>query len=238
MRRRKKKNNNITKIILSACLVAILCFGVYKGGALFSEANAFEGIETIRLQASEPINSQATDWNLIIVNENNPVPKDYNLDLIKLTNDESVDARIYPSLQQMFDDARAVGVFPFVRAGYRTMDEQKNLMEAKINEYKEEGYSKAQSKEMAQEWVAIPGASEHQLGIAVDINADPNLSTRDDVYKWLKHNAHNYGFILRYPPDKSEITGIQYEPWHYRYVGTEVATEIYAQGLCLEEYLQ
>ncbi|PKK96998.1 MAG: D-Ala-D-Ala carboxypeptidase VanY, partial [Tenericutes bacterium HGW-Tenericutes-3] len=85
---------------------------------------------------------------------------------------------------------------------------------------------------------AIPGTSEHQLGIAVDINADTNKSTNDQVFQWLNKNSYKYGFILRYPSDKTRITRTIYEPWHYRYVGKEAAEEIYAQGLCLEEYLE
>ena len=107
----------------------------------------------------------------------------------------------------------------------------------KIEAYENEGKSKSEAKKLAEQWVAIPGTSEHQLGIAVDINADTTKSSSDDVYKWLEENAHTYGFIKRYPSNKTDITGIINEPWHYRYVGKEVASEIYSQGICLEEYI-
>ena len=84
----------------------------------------------------------------------------------------------------------------------------------------------------------MPGTSEHQLGIAVDINADKSKSSNDEVYTWLAANAHNYGFILRYPQGKQEITGTSYGPWHYRYVGVDAAREIYERGICLEEYFE
>ena len=84
---------------------------------------------------------------------------------------------------------------------------------------------------------AIPGTSEHQLGIAVDINADTTKSSSDDVYNWLAENAHTYGFIKRYPSNKTDITGVINEPWNYRYVGKEAASKIYSQGICLEEYI-
>lgn len=87
------------------------------------------------------------------------------------------------------------------------------------------------------QWVAIPGTSEHQIGIAVDINADKTINSSDAVYTWLAENAHKYGFIKRYPSDKTDITGVINEPWHYRYVGKEAAKEIYSQGICLEEYI-
>ena len=85
--------------------------------------------------------------------------------------------------------------------------------------------------------MAVPGTSEHQLGLAVDINANPDNSTDEEVYAWLAENAWQFGFILRYPQDKTQITGIQYEPWHYRYVGREAAAHIHTSGQCLEEYL-
>ena len=125
----------------------------------------------------------------------------------------------------------------FVREGYRTQEEQQQLMDEKIEVYENEGKSKSEAKKLAEQWVAIPGTSEHQLGIAVDINADTTKSSSDDVYKWLEENAHTYGFIKRYPSNKTDITGVINEPWHYRYVGKEVASEIYSQGICLEEYI-
>ena len=91
---------------------------------------------------------------------------------------------------------------------------------------------------MAEQWVAIPGYSEHELGLAVDINADKERSYGEEVYCWLAENAWRYGFILRYPQGKEEITGIDYEPWHYRYVGYEAAKTIYEEDITLEEYLE
>jgi len=142
-----------------------------------------------------------------------------------------------PSLQQMFDDARTQGVYPVVLSGYRTENEQMQIMQTQIEFHEAEGNSKAEAIKLAKAWVAIPGTSEHQLGLAVDIEADNINSTNEQVYEWLRQNAHEYGFILRYPMDKIDITGINYEPWHYRYVGIDTAQEIYSQGICLEEYL-
>ncbi len=176
-------------------------------------------------------------WNLMLVNAENYIPDDYAPELIELSNGEKVDARIYADLQEMFDAARAQGLELFVAAGYRTWEEQQRLLDEKTQAYEEEGYSKKQAKKLACQWVALPGTSEHQLGIAVDINADTKISASDDVYNWLLENGVAYGFIKRYPPDKTHITGISNEPWHYRYVGREAAKEIAAQGVCLEEYI-
>ena len=178
------------------------------------------------------------EWNLILVNKNHKIPYNYFPELIELSNGEKVDARIYPDLQKMFDDARAAGLQLFVRDGYRTGDEQKAIMNDKIAAYETEGYSKKEAKALAKTYVAEPGTSEHELGLSVDINAESSGASQDAVYEWLDENAYKYGFIKRYPADKTDITGIDNEPWHYRYVGYEAAKEMKEQNLCLEEYLK
>ena len=182
--------------------------------------------------------SEDHGWNLILVNRENYIPADYEVQLTELSNGKKVDSRIYPELQEMFNAARAQGYGLFVREGYRTQEEQQQLMNEKIEAYENEGKSKSEAKKLAEQWVAIPGTSEHQLGIAVDINADTTKSSNDDVYSWLAENAHKYGFIKRYPSNKTDITGVINEPWHYRYVGKEAASAIYSQGICLEEYIE
>ena len=178
------------------------------------------------------------EWNLIVVNRWNELPEDYDVELTELSNGQMVDSRIYPYLQEMFDAARTEGVYPVVREGYRTAEEQQEILDDKIQNYINQGYSQVKAERTAKELVALPGTSEHQLGIAVDINADKSKSSNDEVYTWLAANAHNYGFILRYPQGKQEITGTSYEPWHYRYVGVDAAREIYERGICLEEYFE
>ena len=182
--------------------------------------------------------SEDHGWNLILVNRENYIPADYEVQLTELSNGKKVDSRIYPELQEMFNAARAQGYGLFVREGYRTQEEQQQLMNEKIEAYENEGKSKSEAKKLAELWVSIPGTSEHQLGIAVDIHADTTKSSRDDVYNWLEENAHTYGFIKRYPSNKTDITGVINEPWHYRYVGKEAASAIYSQGICLEEYIE
>ena len=176
-------------------------------------------------------------WNLILVNRWNYIPEGYEADLIQLANGQHVDRRIYPALQEMLDAARMDGVYPVVSSGYRTAEQQQRLLDEKVSAYRSEGYSAESAKTKAKAWVAAPGTSEHQLGIAVDINADKDRSASYEVYDWLSGNARKFGFIYRYPSGKSEITGVFDEPWHYRYVGADAAADIYYQGLCLEEYL-
>lgn len=177
-------------------------------------------------------------WELILVNEDNYIPDDYEINLITLSNGQQVDERIYPDLQEMFDDMRQEGHRPVVVSGYRSRAQQKAILKEKSNEYIKDGYPKAVAEKLALKWVAEPGTSEHELGIAVDINPDYSVTKGWGFYNWLKDNAHKYGFIKRYPEDKTDITGISNEPWHYRYVGKEAAEIIYEENLCLEEYIE
>ena len=183
------------------------------------------------------VTTRAEEWNLIIVNNQNELPQEYRVELKELANGRKVDNRIYPYLRRMFAGAREDGVYPIVVEGYRTAEEQQKILENKIQLYLKEGYSQSQAEEAAKEWVALPGMSEHQLGSAVDIGADQAKCSNEDVYIWLAYNAYKYGFILRYPAGKEDITGINYEPWHYRFVGLEAAWEICQEQICLEEYL-
>ena len=172
----------------------------------------------------------------MLINSENKVPEDYETELITLSNGERVDSEIYPDLQKMFDDMRAEGYYPEVRSGYRSEENQEEIFESKYASFREQGYSKKEARKLTEKWVAEPGTSEHETGLAVDINPDRDKSG-DEVYRWLSENAHEYGFIKRYPEDKTDITGIGNEPWHYRYVGERAAREIKEKGMCLEEYI-
>lgn len=172
-------------------------------------------------------------WYLILVNKWNPLSENYDIELMEIEGGELVDKRIYDPLMEMLDNAKSENLGPIVVSGYRTQEQQQSFMDEKITSYRKQGYSKSKAKELAEQWVAAVGASEHQLGIAVDING-----ATYDIYLWLQENSYKYGFIFRYPGDKTEITGVAEEVWHYRYVGVEAATEIHNQGVSLEEYLE
>ena len=182
----------------------------------------------------------AEDWMLILVNREHPIPAGYEVPAFtELRNDNRVDSRIYPSLQQMFDDARAEGALPFITSSFRSMEKQQQLMDNKIAEYEAEGNTHEEAVRLAETWVAVPGTSEHQLGLCVDISTqDHDVQAPEVVWEWLKKNAWKYGFVQRYPEDRTDVTGIINEPWHYRYVGETAAKEMTERGLVLEEYLQ
>ena len=181
-------------------------------------------------------------WSLVLVNPWNSLPKGFSVDLVNIGNGHSIDKRAYADLQQMLKDAKKAGMSMFVCSSYRTNAKQTTLYNNKVQYYRNQGYSKARAQEKAGAWVARPGTSEHQLGLALDIvsTSYTNLDKKQErtkEQKWLMANSYKYGFILRYPSDKCDITGINYEPWHYRYVGKAAAKEIYEKGICLEEYL-
>ncbi|MBS5522779.1 MAG: M15 family metallopeptidase [Clostridiales bacterium] len=224
--RRKRRVRNAACILIfciAAIVLAFFCEALLKGGNFFTGNGSAAG--------------EQDNWELVLVNSENKMPENWDIELTWLSNGERVDSRIYPKLQQMFDDMRAQGIYPVVASGYRTKEEQQALMDEKIESLTAQGYAPLDAKAEAENWVAKAGYSEHETGLAVDINADGIHSAGQEVYDWLAENAYKYGFIWRYPTDKTNITGISNEPWHYRYVGAEAAREIKEMGLCLEEYL-
>lgn len=176
-------------------------------------------------------------WELVLVNNRYTVPDNFSEELTTLKNGKKVDSRIYPSLQQMFDDARKEGLSPEVRSGYRTKETQKQILMDKKAKFIQEGHSHFEAGKLAKEWVALPGHSEHELGLAVDINTTDSAE-RERLYSWLALNSWKYGFICRYPSNKVAITHIEHEPWHFRYVGFKHAKAMHESGSCLEEYLE
>lgn len=208
---------------ITVCLALLLCL---LSGCLFA-------------QADTPPEARYDEWNLILVNENFSVPADWESDLVSLRGGEQVDRRILEDLQAMFDDCRDAGLHPIVYSGYRSRETQQEIYDRRLTKNILSGHSPEEAEALTREWVSLPGTSEHQLGLAVDIDSeDAERCPNEDVWAWLLAHCADYGFILRYPADKTELTGIAYEPWHFRYVGREAAQAIMSAGLVLEEYLQ
>lgn len=180
---------------------------------------------------------------LTLVNPWNQVPKDWTVDLVTLPNGLEIDKRCYDALMDMIDGCYDAGLTPVICSAYRTQDFQQTLYDNKVSEWMEQGYSREEAREKAGRQVAVPGTSEHQLGLAVDL-VDASYQVLDEAQastpaqQWLMEHCWAYGFILRYPAEKQDITGIIYEPWHYRYVGRDHAQAIRQSGQCLEEFLQ
>lgn len=187
--------------------------------------------------------SASSDLEVLdLVNYKNTIDESYVPKLKTLSNGMEIDERAYDALNEMLDDARAAGYNPVISSAYRSYSYQQKLYDRKINQYLNNGYSRSEAEKKAGEWVAKPGTSEHQTGLAVDLTSLENQNLDDSqlntkCQQWYMANCWKYGFILRYPSDKKDITKINSEPWHYRYVGKEAAKEIYDKGICLEEYL-
>lgn len=201
--------------------------------------------ESISQSASSSGQGSAVDasqWNLILANPDHPLPSDFSVQTATLSNGKEFDTRAIEALNQMLQDGNAAGLQLMVCSAYRSTAYQQKLFDAKKAEFVAAGYSEQEAYDKAATIVAVPGTSEHATGLAADIVA-VNYQTLDDGFEdtpefaWLSKHAAEYGFILRYPKDKQEITKIIYEPWHYRYVGSAAAKEISEKGLCLEEYL-
>lgn len=237
---RKKKNRKTSSV---RSLLLFLLVGI--GAVLLFMNIKDRSIELVGGSSylTHPVTAggKAREWNLLLVNSTHSIPAHYHVDCVTVRGGAHVDRRIASSLQEMFDAARSVGVHPIVESGYRSYAEQETLMADKINSYRTQGFSEEDAERQAREWVAVPGTSEHQTGLAVDISYDKsvdgiNSSDKAAVQKWLRENSYKYGFVLRYPAGKSKLTGIRFEPWHYRYVGKEAARELYENEICLEEY--
>ena len=197
----------------------------------------------------------STGAQVEVANAWNAVPADYTVELMDLsvvyaTDGIQIDVRIYAPLKKMMDACNAAMAQEdpddpsrcCVTSGYRTMEDQTRIFNRQVNSLLDNGMSPEDAQRGAATSVAVPGTSEHQLGLAVDIVDTKSWSLdefQDDLpaQQWLMEHCWEYGFILRYPEGKTDVTGIIYEPWHYRYVGEELALELRDSGLTLEEYL-
>lgn len=195
--------------------------------------------------ASAPPASDPGDWRLVLVNKEHPIDKELDITLEEVGG-YKVDTRMAGPLRDMLAAAKKDGFSLTIISGYRTLERSRILYENKIKEYENLGYSNADARVQAARWVAPPGTSEHHTGLAADIVSAGYYNKYTDLVeafedepegRWLAANAPRFGFILRFPKDKEDITGINYEPWHFRYVGEEHAAAITEAGLCLEEYL-
>ena len=208
--------------------------------------------EELRLEAddselahnnAEILAGDSEEWMLVLVNEEHPLETTYTpASLTQIDEERSVDSRIAADLQQMMADGAAQGLNMYVTSAYRSYERQREVFNSGMQERINNGMTPLEAYEDTKQSIAVPGTSEHATGLAVDIIAS-GYSELDErqadtpEQQWLMAHCWEYGFILRYPQETSDITGIIYEPWHYRYVGKEAAKEITEKGITLEEYL-
>ena len=246
MRRKKRKKRGLLLLILILILAVVLAalFIVHKIAensraeeeraaeeAMMQQAEEEAEEEAREQEQLEKIEAEKDQWYLILVNNQNAMPDDFEIETVEVEDGYYIDSRVHDALQEMLSDCRAAGYSPRLISTFRTRETQQYLYDHTAN--------KADT--------AIPGHSEHECGLAADIIdadslgwADPLIAEQEDMpaQKWLMEHCQDYGFILRYPKDKEDITEIIYEPWHYRYVGKEHAAIIQGNGICLEEYLE
>lgn len=183
-----------------------------------------------------------TSWEYTLVNSQNLLSSDYIPELTQFENGQSFDNRGVEAINEFISGARGVGLEVYITSSYRGFETQKTLFDRKVNQYVSSEGSLEKATEKAKTIVAYPGTSEHQLGLSCDIvdkyyeYMNESLA-ETELSKWMAANCAQYGFILRYPKDKTDITGVMFEPWHYRYVGKTAAEYIMRNGLCLEEFV-
>lgn len=183
------------------------------------------------------------DWQLLLVNDWNPLPAGYDdeVSFSTVSGGKQVDSRILSAVEQMLSDAQQYGLA--VVSAYRPQEEQDTLYWRKVKQYTDQGYSDLEAQKVGGTIVKRPGFSEHNCGLAMDVGGSGDYTLEQtfantEAYAWLIEHCADYGFILRFPEGKEDITGVIYEPWHYRYVGVDAARYIMDNDLCLEEYLQ
>lgn len=242
---------------IAVCVVVglVFAYSVYnKRNASVTSSAASSAESSAVSKVSGALTSEMqTGGLLMLVNAKNPLPSDYaptlstvsKSDYISADKDNHFDSRAAPHLSQMISNARAAGVNLVIISGYRSMAYQTSNFDRKVSQYRAQGYGTSAASSKAATLVAPPGTSEHESGLAADIassdwykkNADLTAAfDQTAAFAWMDKHAAAYGFVLRYPKGKTEITGIEYEPWHWRYVGKENAEKMNSQGVCLEEY--
>lgn len=209
---------------------------------ILAEGNTYTAAVSSPEQEEQPVFNK-NDWNLLLVNKQHPIPEGYTFTLGKITGNMQCDERIIPELLAMLQAAKTDGVNLVICSPYRDLNRQEMLFNRKIDAYMGKGMCYMEAYKTASQAVTVPGASEHQIGLAIDIVCDSYYSLNEGfgdtpAGKWLAEHSCEYGFILRYPLGKEYITSIEYEPWHFRYVGKEAATEITEKGITLEEFIE
>lgn len=203
-------------------------------------------VTSVKDKEANALAKDLDEWNLLLVNKKNPLPEDFTIETAKIAsayardNGMAFDSRAVSYLNDMCKKAADDGVTLLVISCYRPHTRQEALYANELADVKAENpnMSEEQAKELASTVVAYPGTSEHEVGLAVDLNSVEETFEHTKQFEWLQSNAADFGFVLRYPKDKEDITGIIYEPWHYRYVGLEHAKKMNELDMCLEEYTE
>lgn len=210
-----------------------------ENNSQISEANENVNNQIQQEQPEAKVKKEITDWRLTLANYENILPEDFEVEVANIDETRQFDARAIQYLKQMMNDMGKDGIANiWVQSAYRSVERQKELYDNSVQKYLKQGKTQEEAEKLTDEYINKPGASDHNLGLAVDFNYVDNKFEDLDGFEWLQKNAENYGFILRYPKDKEDITKISYESWHWRYVGEEHAKKMNELNMCLEEYIE
>lgn len=206
---------------------------------LVNQASDVLDNQTHEEQPEINVKKEITDWRLKLANYENILPEDFEVEVADIDDMRQFDARAIQYLKKMINKMGEDGISNiWIQSAYRSVERQKELYDNSIQKYLKQGKTQAEAEKLTEEYINKPGASDHNLGLAVDFNYVDNKFEDLDGFKWLQENAENYGFILRYPKDKEDITKISYESWHWRYVGEDHAKKMNELNMCLEEYIE
>ena len=220
-------------VIAAAVLLSLLINGF---GFLHAQSNLQRAAQTAA-QVEQQEKGLLSDPLLVVVNSCTPLPEDWKI-TPRMIHDEVVDIRAYGDLVAMFDAAAEENIWFWVVSGYRSPGQQEIVLDRAIQANENAGMTATEAEEDALRTVAQPGYSEHHTGLAVDFNDVTDAFEKSDAYRWLTEHAAEYGFVQRYKKEKSAVTGIDRESWHYRYVGKDHAQEMERLNYCLEEYVE
>ena len=249
--KKKVQTLNKKKVILTAVVFLLIILLIVKVTGnkddvvetSTNEDDTTNNISTVNETAASAtdtkIKREITDWNLRLANYENILPEDFTVEVADIDEYRQFDARAIGYLNQMMADMKKAGITNiWVQSAYRSVERQKELYDNSIKKYLAQGKTQEEAERLTDEYINKPGSSDHNLGLAVDFNYVDNKFAEMKGFKWLQENAENYGFILRYPEDKEDITKISYESWHWRYVGQEHAKKMNELDMCLEEYIE
>lgn len=208
---------------------------------LLENQTSYQADDNVPEEVLEDYEFDASDWRLVLINKQHPIPEDYSFKLGNIKDGMRCDERIINDLLAMMQAARDDGINLLIRSPYRSDNHQETNFNKRIRLYMGQGYSYMEAYKLTSQVIAVPGASEHQVGLALDIVCDTYDSLTEGFSEtkagqWLAEHSCEYGFTLRYPQGKEYITSIEFEPWHFRYVGRPAATIMHDEGICLEEF--
>lgn len=245
--RKKKRKLNKKRVALVLAIPILLVTFIIRLNKdetieTVSEQNTTKPSQTIdnQIQPEQPkVKKEITDWRLTLANYENILPEDFEVEVSEIADDRQFDARAINDLKDMMNAMGRDGISNvWVQSAYRSVARQKELYDNSVKKYLAQGKTQQEAEKLTDEYINKPGSSDHNLGLAVDFNYVDNKFEDLAGFKWLTENAEDYGFILRYPKDKEDITKISYESWHWRYVGEEHAKKMNQLNMCLEEYIE